>query len=233
MLVASVTRVRTAAAIWAATSLCVGMVVGCAPARPQPARAATSRPTTTEVGAQSEPLARYHSKRLGVSLPLPEGKEWRIDDHSSPELVATHPQTHSRLVVAVIRTDAVVGRTECERLARAHKLVPVGDLRTLEDAVTTTQESFDTRIWVAIQPGIGADESVVGHVMAFGGFLRKCYVFGYSTVVNGAAEEPILSSRLALARTRILGGFQLALPTGGAGSVPRTAPRGPESTQAH
>ncbi|MDP9149219.1 MAG: hypothetical protein M3O36_04655 [Myxococcota bacterium] len=224
-------RVDTAAAMGIAVLLGFGLVAGCAPPRPQQALNAASAVTAASSGHDAGPLPRYHSKRLGVSLPLPDGSEWRIDDHSSPELVATHAQTRSRVVVAVVRTSAVVGRAQCEDLARARKLVPVGDLRTLEDAVTTTQENFDTRVWVAIQPGVGPDHSLVGHVMAFGGFLRKCYVFGYSTVVNGASEEPLLSSRLALARTRILGGLQLALPSGV--GAPRAVPAGPEPTQAH
>jgi hypothetical protein len=155
------------------------------------------------------PLPRYHSKRLGLSLPLPDGARWRIDDHSEPDLVATHEATRSRVRLAVFRADALVGRAQCEELARARKLVPEGDLHTLEDDVTITQQTFDTRIWVALQPGGGPDRPLVGHVMAFGGFLRKCYVFAFSTEVSGSTEEAALSSRLAYARARILGGLEL------------------------
>ena len=45
--------------------------------------------------------------------------------------------------------------------------------------------------------------------MAFGGYLRKCFAFVFSTEVAGVAEEPLLSSRLAFARARILGGMRL------------------------
>ena len=72
-----------------------------------------------------------------------------------------------------------------------------------------TQGMFDTRIEVALQPGNGPEGAVAGHVLAFGGFLRKCYVFVYSTEVDGAAEEPVLSSRLAYARARVFGGLEL------------------------
>jgi hypothetical protein len=142
-------------------------------------------------------------------LPLPAGTQWRIDDHSQAELLATHAPTRSSVRVAVFRAEELVGRAQCEDLARSRKLVPEGDLHTLEDDVAITQQTFDTRIWVALQPGSGPDRPLVGHVLAFGGFLRKCYVFAFSTQVTGAAEEASLSSRLAYARARILGGLQL------------------------
>jgi hypothetical protein len=169
------------------------------------------------------PLPRYHSKRLALSLRLPDGPTWRIDDHSAPELVATHGPTRSRVTVSVFRTGELVGREQCEELARARRLVPRGELRTLEDEVALTQQTFDTRVWVALEVGAGPGQPLVGHVMAFGGFLRKCYVFDFSTQVDGAADEPVLSSRLAYARARILGGLELD-PFG---VVPRQNPTGP------
>jgi hypothetical protein len=157
-------------------------------------------------------LRRYHSRRLSLSLPLPDGLAWAIDDHSRPELVATHAATRSRVVLAVFAADQLVGRAQCEDLARARDIVPRTDgltLRTVGDEVTITQGMFDTRIEVTLEPGTGPAGAIAGHVMAFGGFLRKCYVFVYSTEVDGAADEPALSSRLAYARARILGGLEL------------------------
>jgi hypothetical protein len=155
------------------------------------------------------PLPRYYSKRLAVTLALPDGKAWRIDDHTRPELVATHPPTLSRVVVAVFHADEVVGRSQCEALSRARNLVPAGDLRTLEDEAAFTQQAFDTRVWVAIDTRGGPEGALVGYVMAFGGLLRKCFAFVFSTQVRGASEEPVLASRLAFARARILGGLTL------------------------
>jgi hypothetical protein len=169
------------------------------------------------------PLQRYHSRRLALALPLPDGLAWRIDDHTRPELVATHAPTHSRVVVTVFHADELVGRGRCEALARDRKLVPAGALRTLEDEVTFTQQTFDTRIWVAIEPGGGPERPLVGHVMAFGGFLRKCLVFDFSSEVDGAGDEAVLSARLAFARARILGGLELD-PFD---AVPRESPSGP------
>jgi hypothetical protein len=140
---------------------------------------------------------------------LPDGRDWRIDDHSRAELVATHASTRSRVLVAVIRSDELVGRTQCEQLALAGKLVPSGELTTLEDQVATTQGTFDTRIRVALEIGAAPPHALVGHVMAFGGFLRKCLVFDFATEVDGAAQEPALATRLAFARARILDGLEL------------------------
>jgi hypothetical protein len=157
----------------------------------------------------TRPLLRYRSHRLALTLPLPDGKTWRIDDHSRPELVATHAPTRSRVLVSVFHADNLVGRSQCEDLARVKKLVPEGSFQIVEDAVAMTEGSFDTRIEVALQPGSGPDRALAGHVMAFGGFLRKCYVFVYSTEVDSAADEPALSSRLAFVRARVLGDLEL------------------------
>jgi hypothetical protein len=152
-------------------------------------------------------MPRYHSKRFALSLPLPDAG-WRIDDHSQPELVATHAPTHSRVTIRLFRTADLAGRTQCEAIARDHNLVPEGDLRTVEDQAAVTQGSFDTRVWVALDAG-PPGTPLTGHVMAFGGFLRKCYFFRFSSQVRDARDEAVLSSRLAYARARILGGLRL------------------------
>jgi hypothetical protein len=155
------------------------------------------------------PLPRFHSKRFALSLPLPDGKAWRIDDHTRPELVAKHALTRSTVTVVVFRSDELAGRSQCEALARERRVVPAGDLQILEDQSGITQQTFDTRTVVAIAPGVGPQRPVVGHVMAFGGFLRKCFAFDFATEVDGAADEAVLSARLAYARARILGGMEI------------------------
>lgn len=180
---------------------------------PRTPSASTGAPPTSPPAAgfadDLAPLSHYHSRRLAVTLALPDGKAWRIDDHSRPELVATHNPTESKVVVAVFHTDEIVGRAQCEALSRSRNLVPAGDLRTLEDKAAFTQDAFDTRVWVAVDAGGGPTGSLVGYVMAFGGLLRKCYAFVFSTQVRDPSEEPVLASRLAFARARILGGLAL------------------------
>jgi hypothetical protein len=169
------------------------------------------------------PLPRYHSKRLALSVPLPDGRAWVIDDHSRPELVLRHDPTRSTIVAAVLRADELVGRTQCEQMARAERLLPHEDLRLLEDVIAITQGNYDTRIRVGLAPGARPDSPIIGYVTAVGGFLRKCFVFSFSTEVERAADAPVLSSRLAFARARILGGMELDAFA----SVPRDRPTGP------
>jgi hypothetical protein len=178
------------------------------------------KPPAVAFSDDPRPLPRFHSKRFSLSLPLPDGHAWRIDDHSGEALVARHAPTRSTVTVAVFRSDELAGRSQCEALARERKLVPPGELQILEDQSGITNETFDTRTVVAVQPGAGPDQPLVGHVMAFGGFLRKCFVFDFSTEVDGAADEAILSARLAYARARILGGMTIEA----LGTVPREKP---------
>jgi hypothetical protein len=188
---------------WAVLGTCAPL--SCARAvDPAPAAAPPASAHDDATGS----LPRYRSKRLRLSLPLPDGRAWRIDDHSQPELVATHAASQSRVVVAVFGAGELVGRAQCEALARSRNLVPTGDLRPLEDENTFTQGTFDTRIAVALEPE-GPDGVLRGHVMAFGGFLRKCYAFVYSTEVASSSDASTLASRLALARSRVLGGLEL------------------------
>ena len=196
-----------------------------APVVPQPVR-----PVAVSFPDDPRPLPRFHSTRFAASLPLPDGRAWRIDDHSKDALVATHAPTRSRVLLATFRAEELVGRSQCEALARERRLVPLDDVHPLEEETGLTQETFDTRTVVAVVPGATPQQPLVGHVTAFGGFLRKCFVFDFSTEVDGAAEEPILSARLAYARARILGGLKLdpfATVQREAPKVPPLAPPAP------
>jgi len=168
-------------------------------------------------------MPRFRSRRFALSLGLPRGSEWRIDDHSTPALVATHAPTHSRVLVAVFFADAVVGRDQCKAAAEERNLVPLGPFQTLDDETRVTQQNFDTRVEVLVAAGSDPNQPLIGHVMAFGGFLRKCYVFDYSTEVPNAAGEEALSARLAFAQTRILAGLSIDAIT----SLPRDQPDAP------
>ena len=93
------------------------------------------------------PLPRYHSKRLALSLPLPDGRAWRIDDHSRPELVAT-PRAHALDASwsPCSRADELVGRAQCEELARERRLVAArASCSTLEDEVDDHPADATTR----------------------------------------------------------------------------------------
>ena len=167
---------------------------------------------------------RYHSKRFLLSFPLPDGKAWRIDDHSRPSLFAVHEATSSRVSVLATQEDDLVNRQRCEARARNLGWVTSKTLTTVEDQTTIGPEAYDSRIWVALdaaKPG-GALE---GHVYLFGAFIRRCLLIHVSTTVPSAKDEDVLSERLALARARIIHGLTIDPPrTTDDATVPRDKP---------
>ncbi len=189
------------------------LTTACAGAQPVVQAATTNEPAAPS-GAAAFPdddraLARFRSLRFHLSIPLPDGRSWRIDDHSRPELVATHAATHSTLVVTLFTREELMNRQRCEARAREMGLAPPGELRTVEDAVTVGPAAFDTRVWAALAPGKGPGDPLVGHVLAFGAYIHKCLVFHYASEVGSDTDEPVLAGRMAVARTRILGGIEV------------------------
>jgi hypothetical protein len=152
-------------------------------------------------------LVRFHSLRFKLSIPLPDGQAWRVDDHSRRELLATHAPTHSALLIYLFTEPDLMNRQKCEARARELGLVARGDLRTVEDAVTVGPEAYDTRVWVALAAGRAPGDKLAGHVFGFGAYIHKCLFFHYASDVASDHDEPLLSARLATARTRILAGI--------------------------
>lgn len=181
------------------------------PAQPPPRAPDTVTTSAPRYPTDDASWGRYHSKRLLLSIPLPDGKAWRIDDHSRPSLFAVHEATGSRVSVMTTQEDNLVNRKKCEERARALGFVTSTTLTTVEDEVTIGPEAYDSRIWVALdaaKPG-GALE---GHVFLFGAFIRRCLIVHVSTRVASAKDEEVLSERLALARGRIVRGLTIDPP---------------------
>lgn len=174
-------------------------------------------------------FGRFHSKRFLLSLPLPEGKTWKIDDRTGPRLVATHGPTASTLAVAVTREAELVNRTACEARARemgwlAGDGAKALELSTLEEHVQTGPGAYDSRIWVALQAGKPGG-MLAGHLFLFGGFLRQCLLVHYRTEVPSTRDEGSLAARLAVVRTRVIGGLELdPMRVTDDAEVPRTKP---------
>jgi hypothetical protein len=186
------------------------LVLGCGgPAHVESATSAAQPQEAVASGFSDDDRgwAKYHSKRFALSIPMPDGKNWKIDDHSRRELVATHPSTRSTLVFATSNEGELMNRQKCEERARQQGLVPTGDLRTVDDEVTVGPEAFDTRVWVALEPGKNEGAPIVGHLFAFGAYVRRCMFFHLTSEVTTARDESVLSSRLATARVRMLGGL--------------------------
>jgi hypothetical protein len=67
---------------------------------------------------------------------------------------------------------------------------------------------------------------MTGHVLVFGAFIRNCIFMHFSTEVGSAKDEEVLSSRLAMAKVRLVGGLTLDPPrTTGDADVPREKER--------
>ena len=181
-------------------------VTGCRGGDAAPARAPDPPPTGAAGMNEGNERAWgiYRSKRFDATIPLPDGRGWRIDDHSAPWLVATHEATSSRLTFAISFESELMNRQKCEERTLPKIGLDPQSLITLDEGTTTAPDGFDTRVWVALRAGASASDPLEGHVLAFGGFIRKCMFFHFETRVLHATDEPKLSARLAVARTRIL-----------------------------
>ncbi len=147
---------------------------------------------------------RFHSNRFLLSLALPEGKLWRIDDHKTAALVATHPPTNSRISVRSLLSSELMNRTKCEDLARE-----VGDLpadtnfSTIDDQVVAQPSGFDSRAWIAIEVPSPARKTWVGHGYLFAAQFHRCILVHFSTEITLETERDALMSRLIMAQTKL------------------------------
>jgi hypothetical protein len=167
---------------------------------------------------------KFHSKRFLLTVSLPDGKGWKIDDHSRPNLFARHDATSSKLSLELTREDQLVNRQKCEARARALGWVPERPLTTIADDVVVGPGAYDSRVWVALDAGAPGG-AVEGHVFLFGGFLRQCLLVHLSTKVPSARDEAVLSSRLAQADARVVRAIALDPPrTSDDATVPKDRP---------
>jgi hypothetical protein len=194
-----------------AALLASALTLGCGGGGAVQAPTATGPASRAQIFDDPASWPTFHSQRFQLSVPIPDGRGWRIDDHKNPTLVATHAATKSRIEAWAAGQTDLMNRHKCEGRVRELGFVPKGDLTTVEDHVATFPEAYDSRIWVAIggpRPG----QPLEGHVFLFGAFLRRGLFVRFSTEVANADEEPVLSSRLAAARTRIVGKLTLDAP---------------------
>ncbi len=191
-------RLALVAVVLAATG-CGEVATSRAPATSGAAAAATAS------GFDELRSGRYHSKRFELSLELPGGKQWTVDDHDGADLVAVHAPTSSRLTLRVLALGELANRRRCEIEARSRSLVPA-KLAVLDESDQGGPPGFDTRVIVGVVP---RDEAAApgpplrGHVLAFAAKLRRCLVFDFTAEVPAGAEAT-LGDRLAIATVSIL-----------------------------
>lgn len=210
----------------------LGLLAGCA--EPAATKGAPRTPTSGARAADaSAPLGyatddaawgTFHSKRFQLTVPLPAGRQWTIDDHRSAELVASHPPTDSHLTVLVTHEAALMNRERCEARARALGWVTKPTLTTVDDQVIIGPDAFDSRVWVvldATKDGGGLE----GHVYLFGASLRRCLLVHLTTSVPSSRDEGVLAARLAVGSARIVKAIATDPPRTTDGAVlPRDKP---------
>lgn len=176
-----------------------------------PVRPVSSAPAPGRAPAFDEAAwGKFHSKRFQLTVPLPEGRAWKIDDHARRELVAVHPPTTSTLTVHASYANELMSHARCEARARSEGLVPKQEMATIESAVTVGPDAYDTRVLVTVEPK--SDKGLTGHLFLFGAFVRRCLFVHLETSVPSKDDEDVLSSRLAVARVKLLGGLKLDPP---------------------
>jgi hypothetical protein len=149
-------------------------------------------------------MARFHSTRFDISVPLPDGKAWRIDDHHAPVMRATHEATHSIVEIAIWREEELVNRANCEKRAYEKSLIkePAGDEIATELVGIPT--GWDTGVWIGADHD---DKTITGQLVAFGAFIHKCMAFRFETKAD-LKDATIVSDRLAFVRLRVFGDLQ-------------------------
>lgn len=140
----------------------------------------------------------FRSKRFDLSLPLPDGKSWRIDDTTQRWLRAAHPATDSELLVRKWQDELRSNDESCEARARLWRDLPeIQESELVEQRAIPVPPGFDTRLQVGIQ-ATGPDHPIGGVVVAFGGWSRQCFAFVYRTSARGQGVEAEIAQRLAL-----------------------------------
>ena len=148
--------------------------------------------------------ATFHSKRFELSLRLPDGPAWRIDDHRSPWLRATHEATRSKIALRSWREDENVTRGACYARARAWdpSLPDLDASRLLDDGVRSLDKD-SARVIVGLA-GPADAASIGGFVLAIVGDVRRCLLVAYETEAKGPAAEGDVADRLAIVADRLL-----------------------------
>ena len=179
------------------------MFVACGAAAPKPVVVQQTPPEPPAFTAGSH-LLRFHSTRFDVSIPLPDGKSWRIDDHHAPVLRATHEATRSVVELAIWREEELVNRAMCEKRAYEKRLIqePAGEEISTELVGIPT--GWDTGVWIGADHD---DKTITGQLVAFGAFIHKCMAFRFETKAD-LKDATTVSDRLAFARLRVFGGLE-------------------------
>lgn len=187
---------------------------GCASGPAPSAPAAPRSPAPVEL--RDADWAQFNSHRFQLSLALPDGKAWRIDDHSTEWLEATHP-SNTLFRARVWSEHELVTPEACEKKVRywvPDLPKPSGeDIVDERDLPSFPAKGFTSHLIVGLATPPGAAPPTVGGVaLAIGASEHKCVVLMFTSLAHGAASAASLASRLELG-SRIIEGAVLKSDT--------------------
>ncbi|HVK70784.1 MAG TPA: hypothetical protein VM694_40290, partial [Polyangium sp.] len=156
--------------------------------------AAPSPPPDALAAASS--FTTFTSARFDLSLPLPDGAAFRVDDRTERWLVARHDTTSSLLLVRTWREDEVGNRARCEARARTWRDLPSREGGRLVSASRlAAPPDHDTLVEVLLGPRATNGGPTDGFVLAFGGWAKRCFAYVFAT---RGANERVVMERLAV-----------------------------------
>lgn len=183
---------------------------------PPPAAAPAPGVATAPAGAfESGAWGTFRSGRFELSIALPDGAAWRIDDHRTRWLDARNAPTASRLRARAWREDHLVTRAACLATARGWEpMLPELDPEHLLDDRVDRMPGTDARIAVqaAIAPIEPGDPVLRGAVLAVAADVKRCLVVAYETEATGEARERLVGARLAVIADRTMKSLAFAAP---------------------
>jgi len=210
---------RLAAASWLAVAACTPDPPPATPVRAAPPGAAAGPPAS---GLDTGVWGEFRSKRFDLALSLPDGAGWRIDDHSGPWLEASHPGSSSKLLVRTWHEPDPVNRTRCEERARSWAKLPQREgADILRKERLDVPAEFDTIVEIGVVPP-KAGAALDAFAMAFGGNVRRCFAYVYTTSATGPDAEQLVGGRLAVMVDGSLGKVRLESEL--TPRIPREAP---------
>ncbi|MDI1442959.1 hypothetical protein [Polyangium sp. 6x1] len=167
------------------------------PPRPLPSAGSAAAPRQApDAIAAATSFKTFASARFDLSLPLPDGAAFRVDDQTERWLVARHDATSSVLLVRTWREDDVGGRARCEARARTWRDLPAREgSRLVSASRLAVPPDHDTLAEVLLGPRATNGEGTDGFVLAFGGWAKRCFAYVFST--RGASERVVME-RLAV-----------------------------------
>jgi hypothetical protein len=182
--------------------LCALALAGCAevtPAAPPPAPGVVApAPAHAPPPSFAGPWGTYRSERFSLSIPLPDGHAWRIDDHAGPWLSATHTLSTSALLVRSWAEDGRASRPRCEERARLWRKLPErSDAEVMQERSLNAPDGFDTKVEVGLQPGKKPGDPISAFAVAFGSHVHRCFAWAFTTTAAGPGADAAIAERLA------------------------------------